>query len=165
LNVYGIEIWKISHHYYNLYNFLLCNFPEPAPKARKIKHKKIQWNCLTTKHPNYCKTPKPTVSFYMSTLHTPVNQHTKKPIALQRPITSSDEIDNNPFLTPQSYMSECGISNQPINSNINPLIAQGIKTSLRQWPWLVALFVVKITVVFQCSGSILTQKHIITGMF
>ncbi|EFN68359.1 Serine protease gd [Camponotus floridanus] len=111
--------------------------------------------------------PQPTVPVYTSTLHTPVTQLPKESIAVQPTITSTDEIDNNPFLRPppvqQSYIYECGISNQPITNNINPLISKGMKTSPGQWPWLVALFLVKIKFEFQCAGSILTQKHVITA--
>lgn len=60
----------------------------------------------------------------------------------------------------------------PINSeSLNPLntflvppsqfIVQ--ETVPGPWPWLVAIFVVRIKFEFQCAGSILTNKHIITG--
>jgi len=32
-----------------------------------------------------------------------------------------------------------------------------------QWPWLVALFAMRPNYEFKCAGSILTNKHIITG--
>jgi len=127
-----------------------------------------QQNLNTNFQPNISlSTPQPTVAVYTSTLHTPVTQRPKKPIALQRPIIFSDEIDNNPFLKPSPVRenNECGISNQPITNNTNPLISKRMKTSPGQWPWLVALFLVKNTFEFQCAGSILTQKHVITGMF
>jgi len=120
----------------------------------------------TTKRPIY----QPTTTqrpIYQSTT-TPRRTTKKSTVTTQRP-TFSDEINNNPFLKPppvqQSYIYECGISNQPITNNINPLISMGMKTSPGQWPWLVALFLVRTTFEFQCAGSILTQKHVITGMF
>lgn len=57
---------------------------------------------------------------------------------------------------------ECGRVNIQ-NSNINPLIAKGVKTSPGQWPWLVAIFVVKIQFEFHCTGTLVTNKHIVTG--
>ncbi|XP_043684570.1 serine protease gd-like [Vespula pensylvanica] len=56
---------------------------------------------------------------------------------------------------------ECGRVNIQ-NSNINPLIAKGMKTSPGQWPWLVAIFVVKIQFEFHCTGTLVTNKHIVT---
>ncbi|EFN68362.1 Serine protease gd [Camponotus floridanus] len=98
---------------------------------------------------------------------TTTRRTTKKPTVITQRPTFSDQINNNPFLRPppvqQSYIYECGISNQPITNNINPLISKGMKTSPGQWPWLVALFLVKIKFEFQCAGSILTQKHVITA--
>lgn len=96
----------------------------------------------------------------------------KKPIA-SRPttVTLSDGISNNPFLNPpflnppvqQNNNNECGISTH--TNNINLLISKGMKTSPGQWPWLAALFIVKLKFEFQCAGSILTNKHVITGAF
>lgn len=72
-------------------------------------------------------------------------------------------------LQPQSQLQlqfsenndNCG---RNININeINPLISKGMKTSPGQWPWLVALFVVKIEFEFQCAGSLVTNRHVITG--
>ncbi|XP_012143735.1 serine protease gd isoform X2 [Megachile rotundata] len=56
---------------------------------------------------------------------------------------------------------ECG---RPNNTNkINPLVAGGIKTSPGQWPWLAAIFIVKYDFEFQCAGSLVSNKHIITA--
>ncbi|XP_046834543.1 serine protease gd-like [Vespa crabro] len=55
----------------------------------------------------------------------------------------------------------CGRVNIPDN-NINPLIAKGLETSPGQWPWLVAIFVVKIQFEFHCTGTLVTNKHIVT---
>ncbi|KMQ95494.1 serine protease gd [Lasius niger] len=95
-----------------------------------------------------------------------------RPVTTQRPkkkpTTSrpnlSDGIGNNIFLNPpaqQNSNNECGVSTH--TNNINLLIAKGMKTSPGQWPWLVALFVVRISYEFQCAGSILTNKHVITA--
>jgi len=82
--------------------------------------------------------------------------------------TSSDKVDNNPSSfehspSPVQPYFECGIGSPPISDN--SLISTEIKTSPGQWPWLVAIFLIKISNKFQCAGSILTQKHIITGVF
>ncbi|KAL0106781.1 hypothetical protein PUN28_015379 [Cardiocondyla obscurior] len=62
--------------------------------------------------------------------------------------------DNNNY-------NECGISGH--TGRINLLIANGQKTLPGQWPWLVALFVVKNEYEFQCGGSILTARHVLTA--
>ncbi|XP_029666355.1 serine protease gd-like isoform X3 [Formica exsecta] len=89
-----------------------------------------------------------------------------RPVIIQRPttVTLSDGISNNPFLNPpvqQNNNNECGISTH--TNNINLLISKGMKTSPGQWPWLAALFIVKLKFEFQCAGSILTNKHVITA--
>lgn len=98
----------------------------------------------------------------------PVTTRPKKKPTTSHPttVTLSDGIHNNPFLNPpvqQNNNNECGISTQ--TNNINLLISKGMKTSPGQWPWLVALFIVKLKFEFQCAGSILTNKHVITGAF
>ncbi|KAK2580271.1 hypothetical protein KPH14_012519 [Odynerus spinipes] len=62
-----------------------------------------------------------------------------------------------------SNYSDCGRSSNNNNGTINLLIARGMKTSPGQWPWLVAIFIVKIEFEFQCAGSLVTNKHIITA--
>ncbi|XP_053972422.1 clotting factor B-like isoform X1 [Hylaeus volcanicus] len=55
----------------------------------------------------------------------------------------------------------CG---RPSNTNsINQLIAGGLKTYPGQWPWLVAIFVVKYEFEFQCAGNLVTNTHVITA--
>lgn len=71
-------------------------------------------------------------------------------------VPSPDQISNN----------ECGVTSY-YTDNINSQIANGEETLPGQWPWLVALFILipdELVNRFQCSGSILTTKHIITGM-
>ncbi|GAB1861507.1 Serine protease gd [Camponotus japonicus] len=114
-----------------------------------------QQNLNTNFQPNiFLSTPQPTVPVYTSTLLTPLTQH---------PITSFDEIDKNPFLKPPPVQqsSECGISSPPITDN--SLISKEIKTSPGQWPWLVAIFRFRTEYEFQCVGTILTKKHVITA--
>ncbi|XP_050459471.1 serine protease gd-like isoform X2 [Cataglyphis hispanica] len=96
----------------------------------------------------------------------PVTTRPKKKPTTSHPTTVSlsDGIHNNPFLNPpdqQNNNNECGISTH--TNNINLLISKGMKTSPGQWPWLVALFIVKLKFEFQCAGSILTNKHVITA--
>ncbi|EFN78256.1 hypothetical protein EAI_01589 [Harpegnathos saltator] len=116
-------------------------------------------------------------------IHRPLGS--KKP-TIQYPTTTervslSDEIDKNIFLNPNNPQPQPQPQPQPrplpqsnqinndncgrsININeINPLISKGIKTSPGQWPWLVALFLVKIEFEFQCAGSLITNRHVITG--
>lgn len=49
--------------------------------------------------------------------------------------------------------------------SINLLIAGGTKTSVGQWPWLVAIYITKNTFELQCAGSLVTDTHVITGKF
>lgn len=115
-----------------------------------------QQNLNTNFQPNISlSTPQPTVPVYTSTLHTPLTQ---------RPITSSDEIDNNPFLKPPvqpGQSSECGISSPP--TIYNSLSSNEIRTSRGQWPWLVAIFRLTTKYELLCVGSILSKKHVITA--
>ncbi|XP_033299819.1 proclotting enzyme-like isoform X1 [Bombus bifarius] len=46
---------------------------------------------------------------------------------------------------------------------VNPLIARGEKASPGQWPWVVAIFLVKLKFEFQCSGTLISNTHIITA--
>lgn len=90
----------------------------------------------------------------------------------------SEENSNNVFLTVFAQKSEqsnnsnnnnnnninnnCGISSYTDRTNL--LINNGEETMPGQWPWLVALFVVRKDHEFKCAGSILTTKHVITGI-
>jgi len=61
--------------------------------------------------------------------------------------------------------NECGINIHTESHNtLNLLISNGQKTFPGQWPWLVALFVKKNKYEFQCAGTILTNRHVLTGM-
>lgn len=71
--------------------------------------------------------------------------------------------DINIFLNPnRSNNNNCGRSNH--TNNINLLISQGVKTSPGQWPWLAAIFIVKLEFELQCAGSVITNRHVITGI-
>ncbi|XP_072748640.1 serine protease gd isoform X1 [Anoplolepis gracilipes] len=89
----------------------------------------------------------------------------KKKSTSPRPTTVnfSNEIGNNPFLNPpqQNNNNECGVISH--TNDINLLISNGIKTAPGQWPWLAALFIVKLEFEFQCAGSILTNRHVLTA--
>lgn len=106
----------------------------------------------------------------VSTTHStnqPTTQRPKKKPTTTRPSTSiglSEGISNNVFLNiaQQNANNVCGISTH--NNNINLLISKGMETSPGQWPWLVAIFLVKLEFKFQCGGSLITNKHIITGI-
>jgi len=56
----------------------------------------------------------------------------------------------------------CGISSHT-GSTIDLLISNGQKTYPGQWPWLVALFIVRNVYEFQCAGTLLTNRHVLTG--
>lgn len=47
---------------------------------------------------------------------------------------------------------------------VNPLIAGGEKASPGQWPWVAAIFLVKLKFEFQCAGTLISNTHIITGL-
>lgn len=102
--------------------------------------------------PNIVTIPPPTR--YQPTRSPPTRPTTRKP--------SSN--DDNPI---DNYSStnyaDCGRSSNNQNNSINLLIARGVKTSPGQWPWLVAIFIVKIEFEFQCAGSLVTNKHIVTA--
>lgn len=54
---------------------------------------------------------------------------------------------------------ECGRS----SNKINPLIVSGEKTYRGQWPWLAAIFLVKLEFEFQCAGTLISNNHVITA--
>lgn len=54
----------------------------------------------------------------------------------------------------------CGRS----SNKINPLIVSGEKTYHGQWPWLAAIFLVKLEFEFQCAGTLVSNNHVITGL-
>lgn len=58
-------------------------------------------------------------------------------------------------------IEKCGRANP---RGVNYLIANGQRTSPGQWPWLAAIFLTKIEYEFQCAGSLVTEKHVITGI-
>jgi len=99
-------------------------------------------------HTNYNIIPKPTQApQWLSSTKRPVPQPSS---TIQ---TNTDDNNNN----------ECGISSRSGNTNL--LIANGRKTTPGEWPWLAILFIIKNNKYkFLCGGSILTNKHILTGM-
>ncbi|XP_012528111.2 serine protease gd [Monomorium pharaonis] len=58
--------------------------------------------------------------------------------------------------------NECGITNYYTDST-NRLFPNGQETFPGQWPWVVGLFVKKEQYKFQCTGSVLTTRHVITA--
>jgi len=62
--------------------------------------------------------------------------------------------------------NECGITSY-YTDDTNRLISNGEETLPGQWPWLVALYSLindELVNKFICAGSVLTTKHVITGM-
>jgi len=108
-----------------------------------------QYSNNNNNHTNYNIIPKPTQA-----LQWPSSTKRSVPQPLLTTQTPTDDNNNN---------HECGISSRTGNTNL--LIANGQKTSPGEWPWLAVLFVVKNDgYKFLCGGSILTNKHILTGI-
>lgn len=80
------------------------------------------------------------------------------------PFSFTEEIDSlNPNVNQdQNNINDCGRTSYM--NKINPLISRGEETSPGEWPWLVAIFYARIKFDFQCAGSLITNKHVITGM-
>lgn len=65
-----------------------------------------------------------------------------------------------------SLNNECGVTSYYFDDT-NSQIVNGEQPFAGQWPWLVALFVLipdELVNEFQCTGSIVSTKHIVTGM-
>ncbi|KAI4477872.1 hypothetical protein M0804_012352 [Polistes exclamans] len=74
------------------------------------------------------------------------------PLPLRKPPLSS----SSSSLKPNNY-EQCG------KENSNLLVAGGVETEPNQWPWLVAIFIANFDLEFQCAGTLVTNKHIITA--
>ncbi|XP_011867338.1 PREDICTED: transmembrane protease serine 9-like [Vollenhovia emeryi] len=46
---------------------------------------------------------------------------------------------------------------------VNQLVTRGESTNPAEWPWLVALFVLRPNLKYQCAGTVLTTRHVITA--
>lgn len=79
------------------------------------------------------------------------------PPVVYQPITPSP--DRSISIANKQNKVECGRS----STKFNLLVAGGMNASRGQWPWLVAIFVVKKNFEFQCAGTLITNKHIITA--
>jgi len=116
------------------------------------------------KFPDVSEPQQPNRLVYRLVTRSTTTQRPKQKPTISRPITTtigfSNEIKHNLFFN-LSERNDCGRIAQ--DSDINPLISKGMKISRGQWPWLAAIFLVKIKFEFQCAGTILTNKHIITG--
>lgn len=58
-----------------------------------------------------------------------------------------------------SQKNNCG---KPI-IGVKYLIARGERTLPGQWPWLAAIFITRKKFEFQCAGTLITDRHILTG--
>lgn len=65
--------------------------------------------------------------------------------------------------TVQRDLGEVKNCGRPTRSNVNLLVAKGDRIQAGDWPWLVAIFVSRIQLEFQCAGSLVTNRHVITG--
>ncbi|XP_071564067.1 ovochymase-2-like [Temnothorax nylanderi] len=78
-----------------------------------------------------------------------------------QPAPQPDNNNNNNNNNNDNNYNECGISGRSGGTNL--LIANGQRTLPGQWPWLAALFVVRNGYEFQCAGSVLTTRHVLTA--
>jgi len=111
-------------------------------------------------YPSYPTTQRPKIKFTTTRRTT-----TTRPTTTTRSTTTIKGISNNVFFnsTQQNVNNVCGMSTS--NSDIiSPFISNGIKTSPGEWPWLVAIFIVMLEFKFHCAGSLVTNRHIITGI-
>ncbi|KAG5310111.1 GD protease, partial [Acromyrmex insinuator] len=90
-----------------------------------------------------------------------------KNIFLKPSLNKIPHNNNNVFLNQSSKLqpnqSPKPQSNHSRSANTNLLIANGQETLPGEWPWLVALFIVTNRYEFQCAGTILTNKHVLTA--
>lgn len=80
---------------------------------------------------------------------------------LLNPILGDTNINNT-----NNNNDDCGITLY-YSDGTNSVMPTGEKTFPGQWPWIVAFYLLIIDErvnEFQCSGTLLTTKHIITGM-
>lgn len=89
----------------------------------------------------------------------------------QVPLNNNNNNNNSNFslMTPANenvrIERNCG-SSKVTNLSILYLNENSDKTYPGQWPWLTAIFVrSKTTFEFKCTGSLITPKHIISGIF
>ncbi|XP_039315599.1 limulus clotting factor C [Solenopsis invicta] len=152
--------------------------PISQPTTRKITRQKRQKKTTVTLSPRINQNPFLTDSDTSpQTPRSTLPRRTPRPAPISQPttrrittnVTLSPGINQNPFLmnisripAPNSNYN-CGVNSR--SGHPNYLVVNGAKTSPGQWPWLVALFVAneRTEFAFQCGGSILTKKHILTA--
>ncbi|CAL7944456.1 unnamed protein product [Xylocopa violacea] len=74
--------------------------------------------------------------------------------------TTTTTTTTTPKTTTQPNYGECGRKN---DDSINRLIVRGSSALPGQWPWLVAIFLVRREFEYRCSGSLVTNRHVITA--
>ncbi|XP_012252479.2 serine protease gd-like isoform X1 [Athalia rosae] len=141
------------------------SYPEPSHTS---------WNVPQTT-PSYTSYPKPTSSadYPKPAVHPTYSKPTQRPV--NRPISTPPSQTDigpaiggppsqaNPFITPSQdsgVFNDCG---RPKKYEVNLLVSRGDKTEPGDWPWLVALFVSRIRLEFQCAGNLITDKHVLTA--
>jgi len=63
--------------------------------------------------------------------------------------------------------NECGITSNYYTDDTNSKMSNGAVTLPGQWPWVVAIYNLindEFINKFMCAGSILTTRHVLTGM-
>lgn len=127
-----------SQHNFNNNNIFLM------PSLTNFPQYSISHNNNIFLRPHQSSGPQPNQS-----LKPQSNQSLAKPVPQHN---NNNNINNN---------NECGISSRSASANL--LISNGQETLPGEWPWLVALFVVTNHYEFQCAGTILTNKHVLTA--
>lgn len=89
---------------------------------------------------------------------------TSEPDAKDMQPSPPERYPEKPPPRPHSLRDYNKICGRVDTGGVNYLIANGDRTSPGQWPWLAAIFVARLQFQFQCAGSLVTDKHIITGI-
>ncbi|XP_076749394.1 serine protease gd [Xylocopa sonorina] len=76
------------------------------------------------------------------------------------PPTTPKPVTTTAKTSVQTNYRECGRINV---DRVNPLVAGGSIALPGQWPWLVAIFIVRFEFEYRCAGSLVTNRHVITA--
>lgn len=100
----------------------------------------------------------PTTSFTTtapptSTLATPTTEYPEKPQTLYH---SAETFFKKEF---EKLSASCG---RPVN-NEKFIFTNNRRLSPGQWPWLAAIFITREIFEFQCTGTLISDRHILTG--
>ncbi|XP_011867332.1 PREDICTED: chymotrypsin-C-like [Vollenhovia emeryi] len=89
---------------------------------------------------------------------------TKTPLLVPTPNNQSPTSINFAHQIKERYKPQYNNTDQcGLKGYVDQLVKGGETTNPAQWPWLVALFVLRPNLRYQCAGSVLTTKHVITA--